>query len=273
MGTILSAEEKLERRRKKNRDSYHRNKHKPELRAQKTEYMRKWRAANPEKNRSTRIAYRSQRRNRDAEYMRRWRAENPERDKRSRDAYRSRNRDRTIANDKKSKLLRFIAIRGSKPAASFIGPPTLEVMLRRKKALDYWRKRTDSDIGFRIMNSIRRSLHYFVHAKGMSTFDLIGCTPNELRAHLESQFLPGMTWKNYGRNGWHIDHKIPASKFDLTDPEQQKWCFHYSNLRPEWAYVNRSKNAKILPEFEADFLRLTERFPSMKVASQFTLTN
>lgn len=71
---------------------------------------------------------------------------------------------------------------------------------------------------------------------------MMGCTPAELKSYLESLFLPGMTWENRGL--WHIDHKRPISSFDLTDPEQQKACFHYTNLQPLWAGDNLRKGAK-----------------------------
>src|SRR5215475_8895605 len=71
------------------------------------------------------------------------------------------------------------------------------------------------------------------------TITLIGCSPVELMQHIERQFLPGMAWNN--RHLWHVDHIKPCSAFDLLDPEQQKRCFHYSNLRPMWARDNLSK--------------------------------
>jgi DNA/RNA endonuclease G (NUC1) len=55
-----------------------------------------------------------------------------------------------------------------------------------------------------------------------------------------------MNWENYGKNGWHIDHIIPCASFDLTDPKQQKNCFHYTNLQPLWAADNIRKSDKIL---------------------------
>ena len=81
-------------------------------------------------------------------------------------------------------------------------------------------------------------------SKAHRTTSMIGCTVKELVRHLESQFLPGMTWENHTQDGWHIDHVRPCASFDLTDPEQQKQCFHYTNLQPLWAVDNMSKGDK-----------------------------
>jgi hypothetical protein len=67
--------------------------------------------------------------------------------------------------------------------------------------------------------------------KTISTLKLLGCSVDECKQHLESQFKPEMNWENHGEI-WDIDHIIPCSKFDLTDIEQQKQCFHYTNLQP-----------------------------------------
>lgn len=75
--------------------------------------------------------------------------------------------------------------------------------------------------------------------------DLLDCSIQHLREHLESQFLEGMSWENYGLYGWHIDHIIPVTQFDLTDPEQQKACFHWTNLQPLWAADNLRKNNRL----------------------------
>lgn len=48
-----------------------------------------------------------------------------------------------------------------------------------------------------------------------------------------------MTWDNLGE--WQIDHRKPCVSFDLTDPEQQRACFHYSNLQPLWEADNKAK--------------------------------
>lgn len=96
----------------------------------------------------------------------------------------------------------------------------------------------------KIKSNIHRRMCSAVKNKGHAAIDLIGCSPQELRTHLESKFSPGMSWDNYGREGWHIDHIRPCASFDLSDPEQQKQCFHYTNLQPLWAKENLSKGGR-----------------------------
>jgi hypothetical protein len=74
--------------------------------------------------------------------------------------------------------------------------------------------------------------------RGSAVRDL-GCTIEELKIHLESQFEPGMTWENYGE--WHIDHIILLSAFNLTKREELLVACHVTNLPPLWAKDNLSK--------------------------------
>lgn len=60
---------------------------------------------------------------------------------------------------------------------------------------------------------------------------LLGETISHIKQYLESQFKPEMNWDNHGKV-WEIDHIIGCCNFDLTDPNQQKQCFHYTNLQP-----------------------------------------
>jgi hypothetical protein len=73
---------------------------------------------------------------------------------------------------------------------------------------------------------------------------LIGCSKPDLIAHIEAQFTRGMSWANYGRHGWWIDHIKPCATFDLTKPKQQRACFNYLNLRPLWRTDNLRRPRK-----------------------------
>lgn len=85
--------------------------------------------------------------------------------------------------------------------------------------------------------------------KSKRTMELTGCDMPTLLSHIENLFTDGMNWTNMGMKGWHIDHKVPCSSFDMTDVEQQKICFNYKNLQPLWWYVNLTKGNKISEEY------------------------
>lgn len=109
-----------------------------------------------------------------------------------------------------------------------------------------------TDPRFRIAETcrgrIRRAIEKITKGKGRKHFhsmELLGCTLDELRLHLEQRWAEGMSWSNYGYNGWHIDHIVPCSAFDLTDPVEQKQCFHYTNLQPLWAKDNLLKSDRV----------------------------
>jgi hypothetical protein len=120
----------------------------------------------------------------------------------------------------------------------------------KDKKREYVKQRLKNDEKFKmclyLRNRIRDAIRNQNSEKAFTFIELLGCTIKEARDHLEKQFKEGMSWSNYGLYGWHIDHIIPCASFDLTDPEQQKKCFNYSNLQPLWAKDNLTKNAKIL---------------------------
>lgn len=67
--------------------------------------------------------------------------------------------------------------------------------------------------------------------KEQHTLEYLDCSIKYLKQYLEYKFNPKMNWGNYGEV-WEIDHIKPCASFDLTDPEQQNQCFHYTNLQP-----------------------------------------
>jgi hypothetical protein len=110
------------------------------------------------------------------------------------------------------------------------------------------RKRRTFDIQYKIKKNLRRRVNQVITigCKHKNTIELLGCSLSQFLTYIENKFKHGMNWSNYGKNGWHIDHIIPCSSFDLTDNEQQKKCFHYTNLQPLWEKENLSKGNKIL---------------------------
>jgi len=116
---------------------------------------------------------------------------------------------------------------------------------RRRKYRKYKRK---TDEKYRLTEVVRSRIKDYLQRNNITkknkTFDIVGCTPEFLKEHIEKQFKDGMSWDNYGFYGWHIDHIIPLSSAK-TDEELYKLC-HYSNLQPLWAKDNLIKGSKIL---------------------------
>lgn len=112
------------------------------------------------------------------------------------------------------------------------------------------------DMGYRLGRSLSARLVYaFKNTRTKKrpgiALELLGCSMEDFRIYLESKFDSGMTWQNYGRpsNGertWEIDHIMPCAIFDLTKPDHQKRCFHFSNLQPLWMDANRKKSKTVL---------------------------
>lgn len=107
----------------------------------------------------------------------------------------------------------------------------------------------------KIENSVKSGIHKGI-TKGTKasrrTFDLLGYTVDQLMAHLERQFQPGMSWENYGQGGWHIDHKVPLSAHNYTCPDDLdfKRAWALSNLQPLWGADNLSKGARMSSAFQ-----------------------
>jgi hypothetical protein len=123
---------------------------------------------------------------------------------------------------------------------------------KHKKWVIDWQKRQPKDSNFVITNKLRKSVLHALfrgkNKKNTKTQILLGTDYKTARIHIESLFLPGMTWKNHGLgwDKWHIDHKIPCASFDLKCPVQQLACCHYKNLQPLWQKDNYEKRDKII---------------------------
>jgi hypothetical protein len=117
-----------------------------------------------------------------------------------------------------------------------------------KNFLEYEKKRKLIDPEFKIVKTLRSRLGNAIRRqnsiKNNTTIELLGCSVSFLKGYLEAKFKEGMTWGNHGE--WHIDHIKPCASFNLLDEEEQKKCFHYTNLQPLWASENLSKGCKYI---------------------------
>lgn len=123
------------------------------------------------------------------------------------------------------------------------GRPSNNVDRGRKIKRDKKRK----DPLFRLKNSITSSFCQWMSGKkAKSTWKYVDYTLEELKSHLESLFVEGMSWDNYGWDGWWVDHIVPRDSFDMNDPEQIKECWKLSNLQPLWAKDNMAKGNSVI---------------------------
>jgi hypothetical protein len=103
---------------------------------------------------------------------------------------------------------------------------------KRNKNMSEWSSKNKHIVAWR--NSLKRVIYYLNIEKCNKTIDILGYSADEFRIDIESKFLDGMTWDNWGE--WHIDHIIPVSKFDKdTHPSVVN---SLSNLQPLWAKDN-----------------------------------
>lgn len=109
--------------------------------------------------------------------------------------------------------------------------------------------RAKTDINYKLATNLRSRINTAIkgeYKSGSAVRDL-GCSIEEFKIYIESKFKPGMTWDNWSRTGWHLDHIKPLIQFDLSNPEEFKKASHYTNIQPLWAEENHRKN-----KYEAD---------------------
>jgi hypothetical protein len=108
-------------------------------------------------------------------------------------------------------------------------------------------KKYQTDILYKLKINIRNRVKMFLKSTNFDldvnrTYDIVGCSPDELRDYLSSKFTEGMSWENYGK--WHIDHIIPISSANTKDDVCR--LSHYTNLQPLWEKDNLKKGNKII---------------------------
>lgn len=109
-----------------------------------------------------------------------------------------------------------------------------------------------NDMLFRLKKNLKNRFKEFLRnikgGKKIKFSKMLGCEDYVFKGHIESNFSEFMNWDNYGNFGWHIDHIIPISFFDLKNEIHQKICNNYQNLRPLDAVLNLKKSDTIIQE-------------------------
>jgi len=117
-----------------------------------------------------------------------------------------------------------------------------EYRKNNKEKINLYRKKyLHKNIAIRIHNNLANRLRDNLRNK-KNTLTILNYSIYELKIHLENQFTPRMNWNNYGTY-WHIDHRIPISKFSIKTADDQsfKACWALENLQPLEAKKNLSK--------------------------------
>lgn len=116
----------------------------------------------------------------------------------------------------------------------------------RKYQREYEARREGSDLNFKLHRRLRLQIRNGAIKDGgrkcERTEVVLGCSVAEFRGYIEALFLPDMTWANYG-SVWEVGHRKPRASFDISDPDQRKECYHYTNLFPQPVDKNRASGA------------------------------
>lgn len=191
----------------------------PEQAEARKQYQKEWREANKTKL---------------AEYHREYRAENPEKNKMNTKKYRENNPDKTKESTKKYKANNQDKIKAYR-----------ELYKDRKNELEKIKKATDPVYNLKcsVRISILKTFDRINARKNNKTVEILGCSYEFLKEHIESKFESWMTWDNKGlyngelNYGWDLDHIIPLDT--AVTEEDVIRLNHYTNLQPLCSKINR----------------------------------
>lgn len=94
-------------------------------------------------------------------------------------------------------------------------------------------------LGSRLSEAVRKKF------KKGKTIELLGCPIINFIQYIETKFIDNMSWNNYGKGGWELDHIKPLCSFDLSSIDEQKKAMHFTNFQPLWVKDNQRKGGRI----------------------------
>lgn len=200
---------------------------------------KKWKADNPDKVREHKRNWRKSHPDAQAAIKRRVRLKNPDAVKEQKRLYRKRHPQRVQEQKARCKAAKPEMYAEMQKRYRQRHP---EVMKAKKE-----RRISRNPLAHAIGKALREVIRKRAGAKRGTAASYLGCSWDALKAHLEAQFQPGMSWSNRSLTGWHIDHIVPVASFDHTVDAEVRACWHYTNLRPLWGKENQSKGARVCP--------------------------
>ena len=157
--------------------------------------------------------------------------EDPDHVKKRRNNYYLKNRDKELEYSRKWKMEN----------------PEKVVANNKRYKQSYVKNRVESDPIYNVQCTVRNLIKCSIYHKGFTknsrTFEILGCSYEEFKLHIESQFEDWMNWDNYGiyngkeKCGWEYDHIIPVSSAECEEDIYK--LNHYSNIQPLCSYTNR----------------------------------
>ena len=157
-------------------------------------------------------------------------------------------RKTTSAHHKKPETKRKRLLRNQTPEGREKQRRKFQKWIKSGKCARYYSMKRKTNPSYRLKVNLSSRLRKVLKGKikkAATTMKLVGCTREEAVQWIESQFTDGMTWDTID-----VDHMMPCASFNLEDPEQQKSCFHYTNLQPLFRTDNRSKGDKIMHDMK-----------------------
>jgi len=119
----------------------------------------------------------------------------------------------------------------------------------KERINNYLKLKRKNDPVFRLNKNISGGIYRSLkNGKGRKHWeDLVGYKLEDLKKHLECQFKEGMTWENYGKSGWEVDHRVPLSIFNIKGLKSKgfKDAWKLENLQPLWQKENLEKRNKL----------------------------
>lgn len=120
---------------------------------------------------------------------------------------------------------------------------------RRREIVRAYNRKSRLSPSVRLNDRVRSGMSYSLQRAGTSKRgrrweSLVGYKTADLVAHIERQFVRGMTWENMSE--WHIDHILPLASFVFSDASHPEFraAWALTNLRPLWSEQNLAKRAQ-----------------------------